>query len=397
MKFRTPDPKDSTINHIKKLAFNRNASSEGEEKALNYLKDQLEKGGIDFNEDHFKWSSLLTWLMRLVYALIIIYLLIFQQILLIIAFFLFKNMFSKTREFSFTYKEESRNLEVTIPARKKQENRPVIIFTAHYDSVSGILPYKVQLFFFPFYKIITVIYIGFLGFLMGWAILLIFSIIPYIWLLPTMIIIATFLGLIISLPLLLIIFSDKPSEGSIDNASGVSILLELAKIIKENPLENIDVKFLWTSAEEWGMKGSKHYSRTYFQELNEKYDLNNSMNINIDMVGSYIGLLEETGLFKTSINYSLNNILERSANELGVPIEKYSKLRAPQSDYKAFETFTHKTQGGFQVACFHSDKDSKYIHSTQDSPDKCSSEILNGCVYICDRGIRILDQKYYID
>jgi hypothetical protein len=191
------------------------------------------------------------------------------------------------------------------------------------------------------------------------------------------------------------VFYDRPSTGSIDNASGVSVLLELAKKINKDPLENTDVIFLFTGAEEWGMKGSKHYTQTYFNKLNRKYDLDKSVNINIDMVGTYIGLLDKTGLLKTRINYELNDIIEYSAEELAIPIEKFSKLKAPQSDYKPFKSFTKKTKGNFQVACFYSDKDSQYIHSFQDSPDKCSSEIMDGCVDICSNAIRILDAKHF--
>jgi len=43
------------------------------------------------------------------------------------------------------------------------------------------------------------------------------------------------------------------------------------------------------------------------------------------------------------------------------------------------------------VAYFHSDKDSKFIHSSKDTPDKCYPEILNGCLEICDATIRSID------
>ena len=71
----------------------------------------------------------------------------------------------------------------------------------------------------------------------------------------------------------------------------------------KNPLKNIDVLFLWPGAEEWGNKGSKHFCETRYKKLVKKYDLNNSCNINIDMVGSYIGLLDKVGILrKKSMN-----------------------------------------------------------------------------------------------
>jgi hypothetical protein len=385
---------ETTLSHVRNLAYNRRASTIGEINALYYIKERLDHEDIENNVDYFNWFSVLSILIRLTYIVIFVYLIMFRQILIIILFLFLKNMFKRTREYSLIPHEDSKNVEAKVPAKYPIKNRPVIIFTAHYDSVSAVLPYKLQTFFFLFYKAISVLYVGFIGFLMGWSFLQMFSILPPSMVFTWLTIISSVVGIVISVPLLFVVFYDKPSTGSIDNASGVAVLLELAKNVKQNPLDNTDVIFLFTGAEEWGMKGSIHYTEAHFDKLNRKYDLKSSVNINIDMVGTYIGLLDETGLFKRKINYELNDILEYSAEELGIPIEKVNKLKAPQSDYKPFKTFSKKTNGNFQVACFHSDRDSKYIHSSQDSPDKCSSEIMGGCVDICFNAINILDEKY---
>jgi Zn-dependent M28 family amino/carboxypeptidase len=52
----------------------------------------------------------------------------------------------------------------------------------------------------------------------------------------------------------LFMHDNKKSKGSIDNASGVSILIELIKLFKKSPLENYDIIFLWSGAEEWGLR-----------------------------------------------------------------------------------------------------------------------------------------------
>lgn len=63
----------------------------------------------------------------------------------------------------------------------------------------------------------------------------------------------------------------------------------------------------------------------------------------------------------------------------------------PKSDYRSLRKLAPVTKTTFQVACFHSDKDSKYIHSTKDTPDKCSNKILNDCLDICYETILNLD------
>jgi len=46
------------------------------------------------------------------------------------------------------------------------------------------------------------------------------------------------------------------SDGAVDNASGVGVLLEVAKILREIPPKNIAPVFLFTDAEEFGLLGS---------------------------------------------------------------------------------------------------------------------------------------------
>ena len=59
-----------------------------------------------------------------------------------------------------------------------------------------------------------------------------------------------------------------------------------------------------------------------------------------------------------------------------------------------FQAFTKKAEKkGFQVTCFLSNKDSKYIHSKKDIPELSSVENLNGCIEICYNAIKSLDLR----
>ena len=93
------------------------------------------------------------------------------------------------------------------------------------------------------------------------------------------------------------------------------------------------------------------------------------------------------------MNKNLNNLIEESSKKLGIPIVLYSKRLEPRSDQRSFRLFEKKTKGNFQVCCFHSNKDSKYIHSLKDTPDRCSTAILNGCLNICLETISKLDSQ----
>ena len=380
-----------TIEHIKSLAFNRNATSTGETEALNYIENALMNENIKPKVEHFNWTGPMRLLMRLAYIIVLTYSILFRLFLVIITYFIIKNFFEKTRNITFINKEESKNVFTTISAKDQAPDRPLVIFSAHYDSISMHIPYKFQVIIFFIYRLIILFYI-----LIAIIFLAIFILdyLKFVLLSESFFLLITFTsitGIFTSIPILYLVFVSSPSSGSIDNASGVSILIELAKLLKKNPLNNMDVLFIWTGAEEWGMKGSKKFCEKHFKGLNNNYDLDRSYNINIDMVGSYIGLLNKTGIAQRKINYNLNDIFEAIANQLKIPLISFNKIIKPKSDYKIFKRYSRTKK--FQVSCFHSDKDSKFIHSLKDTPDKCSIENLNGCLNICYQAIRSIDLR----
>lgn len=384
---------ESTIEHVKALAFNRTASSTGETEALEYIERILKESNISSDIEHFNWTGPMRILMRTSYVLILTYFILFRLFLIVIAYFIIKVMFEKTRDISFVKKEESKNIFTQIPAKKKELNRPLVIISAHYDSISSNLPFKVQVLIFFIYRLIVFFYAAIIIVFSSIFLLDYFEVVPLTNLTLFFITFTSIGGVFISIPIVYLVFIERSSSGSIDNASGVAISIELAKLIKRNPLENIDVLILWCSAEEWGLKGSKKFFKQHYNILKQKYDLNNSFNINIDMVGTYIGLLNKKGILRRKINRNLNDILEASANHLNIPLIKYNKLLSPKSDYRSFQKLARKTRSKFQVGCFHSSKDSKYIHSLRDTPDKCSIENLNGCLNICYHTLRKYDSS----
>jgi len=385
--------KDQVFEHVTNLAYNRNASSVGETKAITYIKDELGKAQLDANIEHFEFTGARRMVMRIFYTLFISYLLIFRLFLVIITYYIIKTLFARTRRLTFIKKEESKNIYSLVSARNGSDLRPLVIFTAHYDSFASMIPYKFQKVLFFLFRVIVV---PFLSILVLVAALLILDIVYYesfSQYIVNLIILSSIAQFIIIAIIVLLVYEINRAYGSIDNASGVSILIELAKEINVKPLENIDVLFLWTGAEEWGNKGAKHFYKEHKKNILLKYDIANSYNINIDMVGSYIGLVDKIGIIrKRKINENLNDLLSESAEELNIPLVKYSAQVEPRSDQIVFRKLK-KVQKNFQIAFFHSAKDSKFIHSTRDSPDKCSAESLNGCLAICHKTLLKMDSN----
>ena len=382
---------NTTIEHVKSLAFSRTASSTGETEAIKYIEKELMESGISSKIEHFSWTGPIKLLMRLTYGLILAYLILSKLFLVVIVYFIIKNMFERFRKITFVQKEESKNLFAYIQAKENKPNRPLVIISAHYDSISTSLPYRLQVVLFFTYRLIVIFY-GFIIVVFGIIFILnYFFIIPLSNFLVIIVTITSIGGVFVSIPILYLVFIERSSPGAIDNASGVAISIELAKLLKKNPLEKMDLLFLWTGAEEWGLKGSIRFCRKHFIDLMKKYNFDKSLSINFDMVGTYIGLLDKTGLIlKRKMNDNLNEILQATAKNLNIPLNVYNKVIKPKSDYRTFQKYSKKK---IQVAFFHSDKDSKYIHSSRDTPDKCTVENLNGCLNICYQALRSIDLR----
>jgi len=383
----------STIEHVKSLSFNRSASSTGETQARMYIEKELAKEKIDSKVEYFSWAGSTRVLMRVSYLIILIYLLLSRLILIIIVYYVLKHLFERTRNMSLISKEQSKNILTEILAKEEGLKKPLVIFSAHYDSISANIPYRIQWIIFLIYKIIIGFYVSIIIIFSAWLTLDFLS----VFFLPEDVIVIlaylSLVGIVISIPILYLVFNESPSSGSIDNASGVSILIELSKLFKRNPLEKMDILFLWLGAEEWGMKGSKKFCKRHFYYLDQKYDLNRSILINIDMVGSYIGLIDRVGLFRRRLNKNLNDILDTTTRNQNIPLIRYNKLFEPKSDHKIFRRYAKRFKKKLQIACFHSHKDTKYIHSTKDTPDKCSAENLNGCLYICYQAVKSINLR----
>ncbi len=331
-------------------------------------------------------------LIRTSYLIILTYLLLSRLILVIAVYFVIKYMFERTRNMTLIKKESSKNIFSKIPAKETAQDRPIVILSAHYDSISANIPYRIQMIIFFMYRLIIVFYSIIIVVLSIWLSLDLLDLYSLPQNIVVLIALLSLSGIIISIPILYLVFNEKPSANSIDNASGVAILIELAKLFKKDPLKRMDLLFIWPGAEEWGLKGSKKFCEDYFKDLNQKYELNHSININIDMVGTYIGLLNKVGLVRRhKLNNRLNNIFQTTANELKIPITIYNKIFEPKSDHKAFRKCAKRVKKKLQIVYFHSDKDTKYIHSLRDTPDKCSVENLNGCLKICYYALKSID------
>jgi peptidase M28-like protein len=165
--------------------------------------------------------------------------------------------------------------------------------------------------------------------------------------------------------------SEGRAPGADDNASGVSVLLEVARILSKLSLEH-SISFVLFSGEEQGKWGSKYYA-----DFIDKADIDLDLLINLDMVG-----FRPEGSSSILIEYDNGNVMQdndKYSQEIAKLISdvasKYTSLNATlgklgNADYIPFEAL------GYTVIGLHDDgvtKNPNY-HKSSDTSDTLDYE-----------------------
>jgi hypothetical protein len=165
--------------------------------------------------------------------------------------------------------------------------------------------------------------------------------------------------------------SEGRAPGADDNASGVSVLLEVARILSKLSLEH-SISFVFFSGEEQGKWGSKYYA-----DFIDKADIDLDLLINLDMVG-----FRPEGSSSILIEYDNGNVMQdndKYSQEIAKLIRdvasKYTSLNATlgklgNADYLPFEAL------GYTVIGLHDDgvtKNPNY-HKSSDTSDTLDYE-----------------------
>jgi Peptidase family M28 len=183
--------------------------------------------------------------------------------------------------------------------------------------------------------------------------------------------------------------STARAPGADDNASGVSALLEVARILSNINL-NHSIIFVLFPGEEQGKFGS-----TYYADHIDKIDVDLDLLINLDMIG-----FSSDGTNDFLVEYDNGNIVqdndkhsEAVANFIKGVAEKYTNLNVTlgilgNSDYLPFEAL------GYTVIGFHDDGVTKNPdhHTTADTPDTLNYEYLTSTTKLVLATILNLDR-----
>ena len=274
----------NAIRHLKTLSVDigpRGSGTAEEAKAAEYIEDCLRGDGLEPERESFSTVTSFSWSFLTIYSLFVLAAAIFfwrptwglaLSCLGLVTFILESNTFPILS--SHLPGKPSQNIRAIIKPRSKAIRNVVIC--AHYDSSrwalnfspsmvgnfrqSYLMMFGSMLLMVGLYSIAIVtpifhIYFGIVG------------VLPAIVLLITM-------GFLIHRE-----FVGEYTHGANDNASGVSVLLEVARTLAKNPPTTVNVEILATGAEEAGTVGMINYLRRHHIDKNTLF-------INLDNLGA---------------------------------------------------------------------------------------------------------------
>ena len=370
--------------HITQLAFPRLVGSAGEAKAQDYIVQQFSELGLDVTREPFSFTKFPAEVLpRLLCGIFVPVVLsvpwlgdrfpipICLVCLLCLSVALLFTQWQKRFEglYDVGRRHHSENILAT-NGKKPNDTTPALLFIAHYDSKSQVLPiavravaYGIAIVGLTALTTVMVIEVATLAWFVDY--------ITLVWLPNSIVIIWSVAGTTtLCLLLLQINFTQNHSPGGFDNASGVGVMLEVARVLMARG-EKKSIAFLATGAEEYGMCGALRYVQKHADE----YDQENTYVINLDGlgVGNGVNVVTGYGIPPVRTTDALTGFFRASGELLGIQVsERYLPIGVGLDSIpiasRGFETVT-LTAGAVGRAALK-------IHSKQDRCDLLDAESL---------------------
>ena len=359
--------------YITQLAFPRLVGSTGEANTQDYIVQQFTALGLEVSREPFSFTKFPAEVLpRLLCGLFVPVVLsvpwfgerfpipVCLVCLLSLSIALLFTQWQKQFEglYDVGRRHRSENIVAT-NGRKPNDNTPALLFVAHYDSKSQVLPIAVR----------AVAYgIAIVG-LIVLTIVMVIKVLTVVWL-PDFIVWSVAGTTTFCLVLLQINLTQNRSPGGFDNASGVGVMLEVARVVMACG-EKKPITFLAAGAEEYGMCGALRYVQKHADEYDEK----NTYVINLDGlgVGNSVNVVTRYGIPPVRTANALTDLFRASGESLGIQVsERYLPIGVgldsiPIASH-GFETVTLTAGDVGRVAL--------KIHSKQDRCDLLNMESL---------------------
>lgn len=176
------------------------------------------------------------------------------------------------------------------------------------------------------------------------------------------------------------------SPGSLDNATGMAVVFELARYFKDHPLERFNLWFCQFGVEEFGQMGCRNFLLRRLRH----FKVDRTFDFNLDMVGptekNKLSICEFNGLIKKPVDPLMMKFIRESANELKIEIDTFNLPTGAHTDRMPFNKY------GYNGIDFASTMAGKYAHSPQDSLDKVDPIMLQQACRIICRSAQKMDE-----
>jgi len=314
------------VKYLSEIIGPRGSTTLKEKEAADYIKEKMKWLGIEVSVEPFKFYPSFSYPYGVLYflsamgGLLILTENYFLSFLLSFAALIIFFFETHTYELISRLIPHYRSQNVLCKIKPFRQKKRLLVVLTHYDTSRSALtfsPNMVKSFRFSFlimvFCLVLIPVFAVLGLIFKENIWSYFALLPSLYLLFVT-------GLMIHREVFC-----KYSPGANDNASGVGVLLSLAETLKKQPLENVEVWFLFTGCEEAGMGGMQSFLQKHKNEIKQTYFLN------VDNVGiGDIKYITAEGMLKSyPANQELISIAKEVAfshPELGAEPKVYNTL-----------------------------------------------------------------------
>jgi len=370
----------ATLNHIKNIAYPRGIGSAGKDKAADYIIEYFKDTGFTVKIQDFFFSSFPAYYLPILYYLFLLcavniqvfYLrnnLILSAIfsLIVIVFFIVSIIWKDKLRYLYRISKDLHSKNI-IASKDKDSAKNNIIFIAHYDSKSQALPiYLSELCYLIVFCAVSAISAAIVA-LFFLNLEIVYRYIIY------------YIACGVNVVLVLLLFNSisNKSPGVFDNATGVAVLLELARCLKGVANKNFQVLFLLTDAEELGLVGAQRY----ISEYGKNFDRGSTYAVNIDCVGvkGKIKVINKYKLMPSGEGGRLIKSITNVSKKSNIEIKRELLSIGREFDHipfvcNQFEAVT-LTQSGFN-------KSTMSVHSKRDTSDNLDMQALENVGNLC--------------
>ena len=404
--------KERLFGYVNKFNFPRLSGTQGEKKAVDltietfrdigFDSDQIKSQNFQFSTFYSKFMIKIIIFLNLTFVSIILlikYLYPFftfiSILILVVIFFSMLKALKYPELKGFWEKKfgkflEATNVYVNIPTNNVSSSKVGnIVVSAHLDSKSQTFKTFWRIIFARIWLYSEIaLSISYTIFLIDYHFIKLFN--PLILFFEVVILLTTVLTVISNVILLFLKIGNK-SNGSLDNATGMSIVFELSEFFKNHHLNNFNLWFCQFSAEELGTMGSRKFLDSYEKKFLKEYTYqinfdtlsvkNNKKNL-IEYIKSY-GIIPRKKISPILVKYFKSVVKTEKINYKGFHVSLGAHTDSIPFHLRKFDTIDFTTRAA-----------ARYAHSTEDTPDKVDPQTLQEACRVVQLLIIALDKNF---